>query len=56
MENDIKSGVGKAENAASALFLCSKKLKMLVYFCSFFAATRNEEKVRTEKFEPNREQ
>ena len=48
----IKIGVGVAENAAPALFLCSKTTKMLVYFCSFYAAAKNEEKVRTERFEP----
>jgi len=55
-ENHIKIGVGVAENAAPTLFLCPKKQKLLVYFCSFYAAARNEEKVRTERFEPNREQ
>ena len=51
MENLIKIGVGVAENAAPALFLYPKKPKLLVYFCSFYAAARNEEKVRTEIFE-----
>ena len=36
-----------AENAAPALFFCSKKPKMLVYFCSLYASVRKEEKVRT---------
>ena len=48
----MKSGVGTAENAAPALFLYPKKPKLLVCFCSFYAAARNEEKVRTERFEP----
>ena len=41
-----------AENAAPTLFLCSKKIKMLVFFSSFYASARSEEKVRTERFEP----
>jgi hypothetical protein len=49
-----KIGVGTAENAAPALFLYPKKPKSLVYFCSFYAAARNEEKVRTERFEPTK--
>jgi len=40
-----------AENATSALFLCPKKPKMLVYFCSFYAGARNKEKLRTAGFE-----
>jgi hypothetical protein len=48
----MKSGVGTAENAAPALFLYPKNLKSLVYFCSFYAAAKSEEKVRTERFEP----
>ena len=48
----MKSGVGTAENATPTLFFCPKKQKLLVYFCSFYAATRNKEKVRTERFEP----
>ena len=53
MENLIKIGVGTAENAAPALFLCFKTRKMPVYFCSFYAAAKIEEKVRTEGFEPS---
>ena len=40
--NYIKIGVGTAGNAAPTLFLYSKTQKMLVYFCSYFAAARNE--------------
>jgi hypothetical protein len=40
-----------AENAALTLFLCPKTQKMLVYFCSLYAAAKNEEKVRIEGFE-----
>ena len=40
-----------AKNAVLALFLCSKKPQTLVYFCPFYAAVRNEGKVRTEGFE-----
>jgi len=43
-----------AENAAPTLFLCSKTAKLLVFFSSFYAAARNEEKARTERFEPNK--
>ena len=50
----MKSGVGTAENAAPARFLCLKTAKMLVYFCSFYAAAKSEEKVRTERFEPSK--
>lgn len=46
----MKSGVEAAENAAPALFLCPKKRKTPVYFGSFYAAARNEEKVRIERF------
>ena len=42
VENYIKIRVGVAENAAPTLFLCLKKIKMPVYFCSFYAAARNE--------------
>lgn len=42
-----------AENAAPTLFLCDKTAKMLVYFCSFYAAAKSEEKVRMERFEPS---
>lgn len=52
-ENYIKIRVEVAKDAAPALFLCFKTRKMLVYFCSFYAAARNEEKVRTEGFEPS---
>lgn len=48
----MKIGVGVAESAAPALFLCLQTAKMLVYFCSFYAAAKSEEKVRTERFEP----
>ncbi len=48
----MKIGVGVAENVAPALFLYLKTAKMLVYFCSFYAAAKSEEKVRTEGFEP----
>ena len=50
-ENYIKNEVGTAKNAALTLFLCLKTRKMLVYFCSFYAAAKNEEKARTERFE-----
>ena len=40
-----------AKNAVLALFLCSKKPQTLVYFCPFYAAVRNEGKVRAEGFE-----
>lgn len=50
-KNYIKIGIGTAENTAPTLFLCPKKPKSLVYFCSFYATARNEEKVRTERFE-----
>ena len=46
-----KFGVGVAENAASALFLCPKKPKMPVYFCSLYVVAKTEQKVRTEEFE-----
>ena len=46
----MEIGVGTAENVAPALYLYPKKSKTLVYFCSFYAAARNEEKVRTEGF------
>ena len=44
-ENYIKIGVGVAENVAPTLFLCSKKIKMLVYFCSFFAQIKNSKNI-----------
>ena len=49
--NDIKSGVGEAENAAPTLFLCPKKPKVPVCFYLFYTATKSEQKVRTERFE-----
>ncbi len=50
----MKIGVGVAENATLALFLFLKTPKMLVYFSSFYAAAKSEEKVRTERFEPSK--
>ena len=44
-ENYIKIRVEVAEDAAPALFLCSKTLKMLVYFCSLFAQTKNSKNI-----------
>ena len=44
-ENYIKTGVGVAENVAPTLFLCSKKIKMLVHFCSFFAQIKNSKNI-----------
>lgn len=42
----MKSGIGTAENATPALFLCSKKLKMLVYFCLFYGQQMDELQLR----------
>ena len=50
-ENHLKIEVGVAKNAAPTLFLCLQTAKMLVYFCSFYAAAKSEEKVQTERFE-----
>ena len=51
----MKIGIGVADNAAPALFLCSKIAKILVYFCPFFAQIKNSKKMRHEGFEPKRQ-